>query len=134
MCPIEWSESLSLGIPSIDAEHRQIFNLAANLSSSGSQVGVMKSLAMLCNYVNIHFRDEETAMAIGSYPRLDEHIQQHTCFREALFALLEDAKEMSLDQLADELHRLVNDWLHNHVLTADAEYHQYLSSLTTTDD
>lgn len=128
----EWSDAFVVGIPVIDEGHRQIFDLDVSFSGSGDQIRVMKSLAMLCNYVKVHFREEEALMAASAYPGLAEHLQQHAWFREALFALLERAKIVSLDQLADEMHRLTNEWLHQHVLAIDAEYLRCLRSLVAT--
>jgi hypothetical protein len=39
-----------------------------------------------------------------------------------LFDLLEKAKTMSLDEIADEVKFLINGWFYNHILIADFDY------------
>jgi hemerythrin len=117
----EWSDRLAAGIPEIDAHHRKIFALAASLTGAGQQQGMMTSLHMLSDYVNIHFREEEELMLAEANPALAEHREQHAWFRAQLFRLLEEAKGMSLDQVAQEVGQLIDGWLYAHVLEFDRE-------------
>jgi hypothetical protein len=39
-----------------------------------------------------------------------------------LFDLLENAKQMTLDEIADEVKFLINGWFYNHILVADFDY------------
>ena len=39
-----------------------------------------------------------------------------------LFDLLENAKQMTLDQIAEEVKFLINGWFYNHILVADFDY------------
>jgi hypothetical protein len=39
-----------------------------------------------------------------------------------LFTLLENAKQMTLDEIADEVKFLINGWFYNHILVADFDY------------
>lgn len=118
----EWSSKILVGLPNIDAQHRQLFDLAATFTSDGDQIRVMKSLAMLTEYVKVHLREEEQMMAACNYPGLEAHRQLHTEFRRMLFALLENAKRMTLDEIADEVKYLINGWFYNHIMVADFDY------------
>ena len=91
----EWSSKIEVGLPAIDAQHRQLFDLAATFSGDGDQIRVLKSLAMLTEYVKVHFREEEEMMAACHYPRLAAHRLLHGEFRRMLFDLLENAKRMT---------------------------------------
>lgn len=117
----KWSGRMTAGIHEIDADHRKIFAMAAGLTGAGNQLGVMASLHMLNNYVNIHFREEEALMQAEASPALAEHQAQHAWFRAQLFRLLEQAKGMSLDQVAQEVAQLIDGWLYAHVLEFDSE-------------
>jgi len=93
----EWSSKIEVGLPEIDAQHRQLFELAATFAGDGEQIRVLKSLAMLTEYVKVHLREEEEMMAACRYPGLEAHKRLHAEFRRMLFDLLENAKQMTLD-------------------------------------
>ncbi len=119
---VEWSAKILVGLPNIDAQHRQLFDLAATFDGDGDQIRVLKSLAMLTEYVKVHLREEEQMMAACHYPGLEAHRELHAEFRQMLFKLLENAKRMTLDEIADEVKFLINGWFYNHILVADFDY------------
>jgi len=118
----EWSSKIEVGLPMIDEQHRQLFDLAATFRGAGDQIRVLKSLAMLTEYVKVHFREEEELMASCHYPALEAHGRLHGEFRRMLFELLENAKQMTLDEIADEVKYLINGWFYNHILVTDFDY------------
>lgn len=118
----EWSPVIEVGVPSIDEQHRQLFDLAATFSGNGDQIRVLKSLAMLTEYVKVHLHEEEQLMAACGYPGIDAHRRLHAEFRRMLFDLLENAKQMTLDEIAEEVKFLINGWFYNHILIADFAY------------
>jgi len=120
---------IEVDVPHIDAQHRRIFELAATFTDCGDQIRVMQSLAALCDYVKTHFREEEALMASCAFPGIEAHRRQHEECRTMLVKLLADARHMSLDQIADEVQRLINGWIYNHILTADSAYAPYLKSV-----
>lgn len=122
----EWSEQLEVGLPLIDDQHRRLFELAATFAGSGDQIRVMKSLAILCDYVKTHLREEEELMAACGYPQLEEHKQLHAEFRGMLVKLLDNAKHMSLDEIAEEVKFLINGWFYRHIMVVDFDYVPYI--------
>lgn len=118
----KWSEKLEFGLPMIDAQHRQLFELAASFAGNGDQIRVMKSLVMLCDYVKNHFRDEESMLEAVDYPDLLAHRQQHKAFRGMLLRLLDGARHLSLDEIAGEVEYLIFGWFYNHILEVDLAY------------
>jgi hemerythrin len=125
---VEFPSIIEVDVPEIDAQHARIFELAAAFAGGGDQVRVMKSLAILCDYVKTHFREEEMLMAASNFPGLDEHRRQHEQCRKMLYDLLGRAANMGLDDVADEVKRLIDGWIYNHILTADSEYVPYLKA------
>lgn len=118
----EWSEKLEFGLPAIDDQHRQLFELAATFAGNGDQIRVMKTLAMLGDYVRVHFREEEELLRACRYPDLEAHKALHREFRGMLLKLLDNAKGMTLDEIAAEVQYLINGWFYNHILQVDVEY------------
>jgi hemerythrin len=123
----EWSSLIAVGCPRIDAQHKEIFDLAASFDDGGDEVRVMKTIATLCEHVKTHFQEEEALMAAHAYPGLEAHRQQHDHCREMLVKLLDEARQMNLDQLAAAVKELINGWIYKHIMAADFDYVPYLS-------
>jgi hemerythrin len=123
----EWSEKLLFGIEPIDAQHKQLFDLAASFEGNGDQIRVMKTLALLCNYVKEHFREEEELLVQYAYPHLEAHQRMHVEFRGMLSDLLAEATHMTLDEIADRVRYLINGWFYNHIMVTDLDYVPYIT-------
>lgn len=117
-----WSSAIETGLPAIDSQHKALFDMAATFRGEGDQIRVMKTLTMLCDYANTHLRDEETMLAAIGYPRLAGHKQLHQEFRQMLREVLDDARRLTLDEIADRIEDLINGWFYQHILTVDADY------------
>ncbi len=123
---VVWSDRLETGLPLIDAQHKSFFELAASFNGNDDQVRVMKSLAILTDYIRTHFRAEEILMAAANYPGLEAHCLLHAQFRYMLSDLLGRARKMSMDEIAAEVRYLINGWFYNHIVTVDFEYVPFL--------
>lgn len=117
-----WSEAIVTGLPAIDSQHKALFDMAASFRGAGDQIRVMHTLTMLCDYANTHLRDEEAMLAAIAYRKFDEHRLQHQEFRRMLSRLLDEARSLTLDHVADRIEDLINGWFYHHILTVDAEY------------
>lgn len=124
--PIEWSAALEIGNPAIDRQHKKLFELAAQMVSDSDHMRVMRTLAALSDYVVVHFREEEKLLEQVGYPHLAAHKALHDNFRSRLARLYANAGGMTLDQIAAEVRRLINEWLAQHIMAADREYAQHL--------
>ena len=124
---IEWSPALAIGNPAIDRQHQKLFDLAADMVSDRDQVRAMRTLAALSEYVIVHFRDEEKLLEDIGYPELAAHKKLHDDFRARLAKLYANAAGMKLDQIAEEVRLLINEWLTKHIMAADREYAKYLA-------
>lgn len=118
----DWSHAIETGLPEIDDQHRQLFELAATFRGQGDQIRVMKALAMLADYAHTHLRNEEAMLAAIGYHGLDAHKALHQEFREMLRELVAQSRKMSLDEIAERIEELINGWFYNHILTVDAAY------------
>ena len=129
----ECSSIIEVDVPRIDAQHKRIFELAATFSDDGDQIRIMKSLATLCDYVKVHFREEEDMMESCAFPGVEAHRKLHDECREMLVDLLNRARHMSLDQIADEVKLLINGWIYNHILSVDFTYVPHMKSALAQD-
>lgn len=117
-----WSPAIETGLPAIDAQHKQLFDLAASFRGEGDQIRVMKALATLSDYANTHLRDEEAMLEAIGYSGLEAHKALHREFREMLRALVAESRHMTLDSIAERIEQLINGWFYHHILTVDADY------------
>ena len=119
---VEWSQKLEFGLPVIDDQHKQLFDLAATFAGNGDEIRVMRTLATLSEYVKVHFRAEEEMLAKLNYPELEAHQQLHAEFKGMLLKLLDNARHLTLDEIANEVEYLIYGWFANHIMQADIAY------------
>lgn len=117
-----WSNAIEFGIPEIDDQHRELFQLAATFRGQGDEIRIMKSLAILCDYAKVHLRDEEDLLVKIGYPDIEAHRSAHGEFRTRLRELLQDARTLTLEQIADRVEALINGWFLNHIMNVDTQY------------
>ena len=132
---IHWTTDLSVGVETIDAQHRELFsrlNRLFNACQSGDCTREVEPvLQFLLTYVQEHFAEEEQLMQEADYPELEEHRQQHAEFRR----LIDDFErrirtEENVLGIAREFNRILIDWLTEHVCTVDRALGRYLLDQT----
>lgn len=120
-----WDEKYSVGIQSIDDQHKEIFRLLdqlfQGLRSGKAQGLIMQIIAELEDYTVIHFQKEELLFRQFNYADSEAHIKEHQHFIEKISALKEDAKANKLESSFELLHFLKR-WVNHHILVVDMEY------------
>ncbi|HAH25986.1 MAG TPA: hemerythrin [Prolixibacteraceae bacterium] len=122
-----WDEKYSVGIQSIDQQHKEIFRLLDQLfqalkSGTAPQM-VGKTITELELYAGSHFHREEFFFREFNYPDSAKHIQEHQKFIDKIAALKADAKAGKLDSTFELLHFL-KVWISHHILVVDMEYNE----------
>lgn len=129
---IRWSDSFSVGVQEIDAEHKKLLEIINALvlerRVGGSKKGYFATLNALIHYAEQHFRTEEGHMREHAYPSLETHEQAHQAFVERVFEL-NQSLEAKGGQVYHELVDFVRDGYKSHVLGMDKEYGSYLKKL-----
>lgn len=121
---IQWSEDYDLGVEIIDAQHRMLFEIAANLTNKNATdrghevVGTI--LCQLADYVGYHFCYEEEVMRQLNFPGLEEHKIQHEILILRLGRLIYEF-EQGKEGIVEETVRFVNEWITRHILIDDRE-------------
>jgi hemerythrin-like metal-binding protein len=117
----KWKSDFELGLPAIDDEHRNFFeimNRCARAASDGaSPVAVEVLLQELGTYATHHFRNEEAALERVGYPELALQRVEHQHFVRELERLRSKDAPGVLAALG-----LTRDWLLRHVLGTDRRY------------
>lgn len=128
---LEWTESLSVGVEEIDAQHRELFRRAGKLLESlrrGESERVGELVDFLYEYAVTHFGAEEAFMRETRFPGYVRHKAEHDRFISDLLALAgehERAGEGAF--LALKANHWLVEWLKVHVSGTDAELGKFLS-------
>ncbi len=125
---ISWTDDLSVHIPSVDAQHKNLVGIINNLYDSmqvGKANGVMrKILGDLADYTVTHFSYEERLFKQYAYPDAATHQSSHaslvTQIRE-LQKQLEGGAPISIKTFS-----FLKKWLTEHIMKDDQKYSQFL--------
>ena len=125
MSPIQWSPSLAVGVPEIDAQHQELFRRAERLITAlraGDRGEVEPLVRYLDEYVVEHFSAEERYMREIGYPGLEGHRVAHDAFRQDLAEMVHDFERKGPTPLvALTMHNWLSDWLRRHTGGIDQE-------------
>lgn len=125
----QWNESMSVGVPLIDNDHRALIHLINRLHesvSAGDTYDVLDELLnRLVDYVDIHFMREERVMDACAYPQTPEHKEEHAAFVEFVQELRKKITAQDAQTQAGELADYLKDWLNHHILIQDMAYREY---------
>jgi hemerythrin-like metal-binding protein len=130
----EWQDSYSVGVQSLDAQHKELIKLINQLDEierhGGNLTGVLNRLDW---YVNYHFSFEESLMKGAGYGLLDEHTAKHREFEAWLRSCRIAVRAGSGE--ARDLGKIINDylkdWLKTHILVVDMDYKVVLTAASS---
>ncbi len=129
MAFIEWSDRLSVGIPSIDTQHKQLVSIINKLyeaMSTGKANAIMGDLFNeLVKYTQFHFANEENLFKTHGYPQAEQHKKEHAALVKQAAELQEKFKSGSVT-ISLTVANFLKDWLNNHIVVSDKAYAPYL--------
>jgi hemerythrin len=126
---IEWNEWLSLKIPSIDEEHRKLFDYIRQLNEAVTNdrgEEVLKSvLDGMARYADYHFKHEEELFETHKYPGEAAHAEAHKNYvtRVNDFMKSHEAGNSINPKL---VLIFLNNWWINHITTEDKAYSAFM--------
>ena len=119
-----WTSAYAIGIPHLDAQHQQLFELIAQLHQAmlngRSKLLMDQVLAKLVNYTVGHFGAEEALMRARNYSGMTEHLLFHEQFA-AKIRRFEQQYKAGKAPLTVELMDMLQDWLVTHIMNIDIE-------------
>ena len=129
MAVIKWRESYNTNVKQFDEEHKKIVELINTMfqamrDKSDKEV-TAKVCADLLSYTQIHFKNEEQAMASVGYPYLEEHVAEHNRLKEKVEGFQVQTDE-DFFRGATELYHFLRKWLVDHIQVVDKKYSSYL--------
>ncbi len=115
-----WTEDLSVGVDVIDNQHKELFSTADSLLTAvernEGRGEVTKMVAFLEEYVETHFKTEETYMKRHNYPDYPTHKIEHTTFISDFYDLRQELDNNGVTpELTARIANRVGEWLVNHI-------------------
>ena len=128
---VDWRDEYSVGIESIDRQHKKLINLINMLQTtvdySTGEEFERECLAAVVEYTKTHFVYEEGLMSKYGYPEFEAHKAQHQKMIDKvndLQAAYEDRPEKAMKDALDFL----KQWLIRHINGTDKQYSDFLVS------
>ena len=133
MTLLRWRDSLALGVPVIDNDHKRLFELLNRvrfLEFAGDDSGaVTDALSELLLYTQTHFRREEKLMQLGNYPGFEGHRRAHRKFTERVAEISAGFRANAKSFRVHDVYTTLADWLVDHVLGTDMQIKPYVAHL-----
>lgn len=126
---LRWSASLSVGLDSIDEQHKVLVDLINELyqqmNSNATQATIGRVLTKLVDYTKTHFSYEENLFKRHGYDGEKAHRAIHT---ELVYKLLafKGEFETGKSDISVELMEFLKDWLIKHIKKTDTKYVPFL--------
>ncbi len=133
---MEWTEKLATGISTVDSQHKELFkrinDLVAAIKQQRCKSEIDGVLKFLDDYARTHFADEERYMRETGYPGIQEQIEDHKRYLDALVQLKAQASLPRIQggsyDLSATTNQIVVDWIVGHIKRLDMKFGEYLKS------
>ena len=128
---VDWTDKLSVGVGSIDQQHKRLVGLINQLhtamSAGQGQAMLIGVYNELVDYTRTHFAHEEKLLRTHSYHDLPGHHAVHAKLTKDVLGLqnkLADKKAV----LSVEVLDFLRAWLTDHIMNTDQRYASLLQS------
>jgi hemerythrin len=129
-----WDDSYSVGIGSIDDQHKQLLAICNNLwvnsfrTDDFSRNFFHQNISELVNYVEYHIYEEEQLLTRIGYPDFRSHKEEHSkaaAFLNKCLLRLGTGEELSIRESIPEIQRRIL----SHISGSDRSFANYVRSL-----
>lgn len=131
MSLMHWNDNYSVGVGSIDADHKKLVGMVNELFDGvkdGKGVGAVgQILDGLIAYTVEHFDREERYFAQTGYPDTAAHKAQHEDLKKQVLEIQAKFRAGN-SAVTMETMSFLKDWLINHIQGSDKKYGSHLNS------
>ena len=129
MTVMRWTEKMSVGVPELDADHKELIKvinqLEENSGAAARGTAIRQCLFALLRYAEYHFAREEKVLAACHYPGVRKQKLEHRDFVARMNQMhhrFDDNPDDAAAVVNDELLGFLRDWLNHHILIEDMAY------------
>jgi hemerythrin len=129
---LEWNDSYSVGNVLMDAHHRVFFEMLKEfqrLKDKNDRDAIQQRIEFLIEYAAMHFGAEERLMLKANFPDFKAHKAIHEAFVKQAQSIKESFEKSPTSISGDEVLKLMQDWLKNHIMGSDKQYLPYVQKL-----
>jgi diguanylate cyclase (GGDEF)-like protein/hemerythrin-like metal-binding protein len=128
MTELVWDEGMSVGIDSLDDDHKQLITILAQLMSAKNdkleQDSIDSIFEKLESYCQSHFAKEEALLTKIDYQQLAKHKKSHQAFINKIPQLKQQwfADDSEQEVVKEQIVLFLQQWLIKHILEEDLDY------------
>jgi hemerythrin len=128
MAILNWSDSYSVSIESIDSQHKVLFDMInefyKELDKPERGISLIKLIFKLRDYANLHFNKEEQLMKKFNYPDYVNHKNKHIFFMNKVKDYIDRINSGKL-LISIEITNFIKEWIVKHIATVDKDYSDF---------
>ncbi len=127
---LTWHHNFSSGNVIIDEQHKELFNLANSLISSGmklqSDEAQNHAILAFVGFIRKHFEDEELILKDTDYPVVDQisHAEMHKNLLDRIEKLF-NKENISPEDVMSIAMILIQEVVYEHLIKEDSKYFEY---------
>jgi hemerythrin-like metal-binding protein len=129
---IQWTPDFSVGVGSIDTDHKVLISLINQLDDAirggEPKQTVSRVLDALLDYTNYHFAREELLMRACAYPDIEAHARTHATLRAQVHDIRNRYRRNPESIHAREVLAFLKNWLTAHIVGRDKLYAPFMQS------
>jgi hemerythrin len=132
---IALTKDMEVGIPKIDAQHRELVDRLNAVTAMGtksvSKEETQKTLDLLGEYIVKHFGDEEAMQKQSGYPKYEWHKGQHQLYVAEFMKLKKEFMANGVSALFTlNLNNSIINWIVRHIKTVDVEFGKHYRNIS----
>ena len=125
---MEWDDSYSVGVSSLDNQHKELIQIidefAGAFFDGESQRVIAPILSRLIAYTKTHFETEENLMISYGYEGFVEQREEHRALTRRILEFQRRYESGDRD-VAHELLDFLGKWMMEHILVVDMKYKEF---------
>ncbi len=131
---IHWTPDFSVGVNSLDTDHKILISLinqlddAIRAGAAGQTIGGV--LDALLDYTDYHFAREESLMKACGYPDFDAHVRTHNTLRAQVHDIRVRYRRNPESLHGREVLAFLKNWLTAHIVGRDKLYMPAMNGAT----
>ena len=130
-----WNDSLLVGIPQIDGQHRKLVDAIDRLMNActegKSKIEIGKALNIAADIAKEHIRDEENLQERYSYPGINAHKRLHAQFVLTINGLIKEYERTGPNvAMTSKLNKALVQWLLDHFGAEDKKVGIHIQKAT----